>query len=204
MTQHMFADLPAKPDVQTGEPRPPEAPLVLGKMGPATTDLDQAGPVPDGRGPALDVFIQDRRTVLLGSLIVMGVIVIGASLQRGSFEWMSDPVMLGIVGVAGLIMVLRGWSTRLTAGSDWLRVNRKWIDTYKITNIHLYGVIVGWTLVLQDENGRKVRTYLGSLEANRELWALVYNGLAHSVRTGATFNAMAGNMLKLRQFTNKG
>lgn len=201
----MFADLPVKPDPRTGEPRPPEAPLALGKMGPAPTkNLDKAGQTPDERGPALDVFIQDKRTVLLGSLIVMGVIIIGASLQRGSFEWMSDPVMLGIVGLAGLIMLVSGWNVHLTAGADWLRVNRKWVDTYRITKIHLYGIVFGWTLVLHDADGRKVRVYIGSLEANRELWALVYNGLAHSVRAGATLNALAGNMLKLRRFANSG
>ncbi|QGK69125.1 hypothetical protein GIY23_05870 [Allosaccharopolyspora coralli] len=163
-------------------------------------NLDKADTAPEDRGPALELHIQDKRAVLLGALIVVGIIIVGASLQRGGFEWMSDPIMLGIVAVAGIIMAASGWGVRLTAGNDWLHVKRKWVDTHRLKSVHLYGVVLGWTLVLEDAEQRKVRVYIGTLEANRELWALVYNGLAHSVSAGATFNPLAGNMLRLRRF----
>ncbi|MER6990993.1 hypothetical protein ABT337_17790 [Saccharopolyspora hirsuta] len=132
------------------------------------------------------------------------MIIVAVSLGQGGFEWMADPIPWVMIGIAAIITLARDWNTRLVAGADWLRVNRRWIDTYRIKDIKLYGIIAGWTLRLEDTEGRKVRVYIGTLETNRELWALVYNGLAHSIKEGATVNALAANMIELRRFANSG
>ncbi|MHA6802953.1 hypothetical protein [Salinifilum ghardaiensis] len=113
-------------------------------------------------------------------------------------DWVTDPFGWSLVGGLFLFTLLREWGLKLVAGSDWLRVNRKWVDTYSLTNIELRGVWFGWMLRLRDSEGRRVRTYMPDIEANRQLWALVYNGMLHSAFHGAKVNNVAAGVLQLR------
>ncbi|GAB3692636.1 hypothetical protein GCM10027597_49770 [Saccharopolyspora tripterygii] len=112
---------------------------------------------------------------------------------------MQDPFPWGLIGLLIVFAIVRDWNnTHLTAGADWLRVNRHWVNTYDLAEIRLSGAIRGWTLHLTDRDGHKVRTYIATIETNRKLWALVYNGMSHSVHNGAKINNLAAGILRLR------
>ena len=195
----MSKEMAPRPDKATGEPRPPKGPLIRGPAEEATSDLASAGKPPEGRGPALEARDDQRFQVVGGSAILVVIVGIAFTFTHGDLTWMQDPVPWGLLAILLVFTVARDWNnTRLTAGADWLRVNRKWVDTYELADIHLSGTLRGWTLQLTDGCGRRVRTYIANIETNRELWALVYNGIVHSVANGATINNVAAAMLKLR------
>ncbi|MHA6798923.1 hypothetical protein [Bounagaea algeriensis] len=52
-------------------------------------------------------------------------------------------------GAVFVITLFREWGIKLVAGADWLRVNRKWVDTYALTHVELRGVWFGWMLRLR-------------------------------------------------------
>src|SRR5699024_5789573 len=155
-----------------------------------------AGAAPAGRGPGLAGQGKEWWSAPFAALVIAGIIAAIFTSQYN--EWHTDPVMWGFVGVGFLVTLFREWKVKLVAGADWFRVNRKWVDTYALTHIELRGVWFGWMLRLRDAEGRRVRTYMPDIEANRQLWALVYNGMLHSAVRGASANNVAAGMLWLR------
>ncbi|MBA8825324.1 hypothetical protein FHX42_002675 [Saccharopolyspora lacisalsi] len=136
---------------------------------------------------------------MLGAASILTVVyVVSLRSSEGNWTWLEDPVHWTLMALIFVITVVRDWTTRLVAGSDWLRVNRRWVDTYALTDITLRGVVFGWMLRLRDNEGRRVRTSMTTIEANRQLWALAYTGMAHSVHHGARINNLAAGMLRLR------
>ncbi|MBE9374932.1 hypothetical protein IQ251_10805, partial [Saccharopolyspora sp. HNM0983] len=146
--------------------------------------------------PGLAVQGKEWWSAPFAALVIAGIIAAIFTSQYN--EWYADPVMWGFVGAGFLITLFREWRVKLVAGADWFRVNRKWVDTYALTDIELRGVWFGWMLRLRDSEGRRVRTYMPDVEANRQLWALVYNGMLHSAVNGAKVNNVAAGMLWLR------
>ncbi|SFS55671.1 hypothetical protein [Saccharopolyspora flava] len=137
--------------------------------------------------------------MLGGNAIAVVLIAIAFTWIHGDLSWTHDPVPWGLISLFVLVAVLRDWNhTQLTAGADWLRVNRRWVDTYDLAEIRLSGTLKGWTLHLTDRRGREVRSYIATVETNRQLWALVYNGMVHSVQNGASLNNFTTGMLRLR------
>lgn len=191
----MFAGTPEDP-----EPTSPSAPVVLRRSRSGGRASPERTTPPEGRGAALEAYRPDRRSVLLGAALVVALIVLGASLREGGLEWTAQPAPWLLIAPAAVAASARDWTTRLSAGSDWLRVGRRWVDTHRITDVRLSGAVRGRTLRLRDADGRRVRVHLGLLEANRELWSLVYSGLACSVQTGAAGNELAEDLLELHRF----
>lgn len=195
----MSTELPPRPDPATGEPRPPAGPMVLGPPPQESSELQTAGKPPADRGPALETLGHQRLQMLGGFAILVVLVGVAFTWIHGDLTWMQDPVPWGLIGLLVVFAVVRDWNnTQLTAGADWLRVNRRWVDTYDLAEIRLSGAIRGWTLHLADREGREVRAYIATVETNRKLWALVYNGMAHSVHNGAEINNLAAGILRLR------
>ena len=189
-------DLPPQPDRQTGEPRPPQAPRVLGLARDSAKTTASAGAPPAGRGPALAVHGDEWWSAPVAALILSVITAVIFSFQ--SDDWFADPFSLGLVGMVFAVTLVREWKVKIVAGADWLRVNNKWVDTYQLTHIQLRGLWFGWMLRLKDNDGRRVRTYMSDLEANQELWALSYNGMLHSAYNGAHINNLAAGILQLK------
>jgi hypothetical protein len=86
----------------------------------------------------------------------------------------------------GLASFGLAWSSRTgacTAGSDWVARNRRWVRTYELIEI-TYRARFGPRLRLQDSAGRTATIKIESLQGDREIWDLVYNGILHSVIAG--------------------
>ncbi|WP_461156655.1 hypothetical protein [Saccharopolyspora tripterygii] len=195
----MSTELPPRPDATTGEPRPPAGPTVLGPPPQESDELQSAGKPPAERGPALETVGHQRLQMLGGFALLVLVVGIAFTWIHGDLTWMQDPFPWGLIGLLIVFAIVRDWNnTHLTAGADWLRVNRHWVNTYDLAEIRLSGAIRGWTLHLTDRDGHKVRTYIATIETNRKLWALVYNGMSHSVHNGAKINNLAAGILRLR------
>lgn len=190
------AELPPCPDPQTGEPRPPAPPGVLGLTRNSAKTTASAGAPPRDKGPALTVQGEEWWAAPAAAVILS--IITGVIFSLQGSHWTDDPIQWALIGMVFVVTLIREWGLKLVAGADWLRVNRKWVDTYTLTRIELRGVWFGWMLRLKDSEGRRLRTYMTDLEANRELWALVYNGMLHSAFHGATVNNTAAGMLRLR------
>lgn len=191
-----MTDLPDKPDPVSGTPRPPAAPTVSDPPSTASRPPGTSDAPPAGHGPPLEVRGSDWWMAPVSAFLLAAVTVIVLSFI--SSGWVSSPATW-VVGVfVFLLTLLSETSVRIAAGAHWLRVNRRWVDTYEIADIHLRGVGFGWLLRLRDTRGRRVRVFLASLETNRQLWALVYNGMAHSTDGGARMNNLAAGLLRLQ------
>ena len=180
-------ELPPKPDAQTGEPRPPAAPLVesTGKNtyeADRETSTERKPDPPSGRGPVLEWFQENRRSGLKYFFIGFFFIVIAGSIRDLSFSWMGVwwlwlfPVGLGLV----LYFVFR--REAIAVGADWYKKGRRWVDTYDLKSVQIKTGPGRLDLNMTDRSGRSVATTCLVIEKNRKLWDLVYNGIVHSVK----------------------
>jgi hypothetical protein len=119
--------------------------------------------------------------VLLGAFVLYGGLVV----LTYWFIW---------VLLAGYLVFLihHGRSEVTTAGTDWVRSNRHWVRTYELTSIRCEprGGGSSFALVLKDRE-RRVELPLHVVQANKELWDLVYLGMRYSVANGAETNRSA-------------
>lgn len=188
--------LPPKPDETTGTPRPPRAPL-YGTSNDSNHDPSVPAPEPpDGCGPTLEWYVASKKSTWLGALFVVALFIAFFTIFYG-FSWMAMWwVWLVIALTAGLLaLYVRG--TFFAAGADWLRTSNGWVNTYELTEveIHLHGVKID--LFLKDSSGRATNNQIADLQANHDLWDLVYNGIRHSAANGAKVNSYARGALKL-------
>lgn len=208
----MTTGLPPKPDPQTGEPRPPRAPLEPGWKMPGDkhkNGLSKVPQPPEGEGPLLEWFYPTRGTGLIMGTI-MSVIMIGFfTLKDFGFSWMTTWWLWLFVLPWPLLILLLTRNNRLSAGADWLGYDKHGlIKTYELTKVEVTVGGFARYLVLEDRNGNAMRAQFGDLQQNRELWDLVYNGILHSVHAhGAQTNKMARDYLRLNlppQFYEQG
>lgn len=190
------AHLPPKPDETAGTPRPPRAPL-YGTSNDSNHDPSAAAPEPpDGCGPALEWYVVSNRTAWLGATLVVVFIPAFLSIFYG-ISWMSVWWMWLIITIGAVLIFVGIRGTFFAAGADWLRTSNGWVNTYELTEveIHLHGVKID--LFLKDSSGRATNNQIADLQANHDLWDLVYNGIRHSAANGAKVNSYARGALKL-------
>ena len=178
-------ELPPKPDRETGEPRPPAAPLEHSSDGFPAKAPSRLPKPPEGQGPALEYYRESARSVWLGGLIPAGLILALAVWHSGSIAFSQWFVWL-IIGAVYAFVVYRGRATSLTAGAEWVRINRHWVHLYELTRIHyvITAQGAGRELSLGDRHGG-ITVPLNVLQSNKRLWDLVYLGMRHSVANGA-------------------
>lgn len=189
--------MPQKPDPVTGEPRPPKAPIYGRAAEYTDTSEGKAPKPPGGCSPTLEWHTESNASNLLASAFV-ALLMIAVLLLAEGVSWVGYWWVWVAVVVIPLIpyWVMRG-SFR-AAGAGWLRTDRGWVDTYDIILIRLE-VTTKSVLTLQDSTKRGVTVEIGSLQSNRRLWDLVYNGMLCSIENGVTteVNAYAQKVLKL-------
>jgi len=171
------AELPARPDRHTGEPRPPHAPAYKGRHSQSGPDPVRKPSPPQGQGPVQAWYpgTSTLATVITG--VVWCVILGGILVLRNGHLPLVVWAFIGLVS-AGL-----AWSSRTgacAAGSDWVARNDRWVRTYELIEI-TYRARFGPRLRLHDSAGRTATIKIESLQGDREVWDLVYNGILHSV-----------------------
>ncbi|MFN2494434.1 MAG: hypothetical protein ABR608_00785 [Pseudonocardiaceae bacterium] len=187
------AGLPPRPDPQTGEPRPPQAPAVWqdGKSDPET-DSRRRPTSPEGQGPLLEWHRDSRRSTYRLAALMFGFMFVVMTLIAGGFSWMMHWVFWLIVLAGPLVMFLTGRSRWMAAGAEWFAANTGWVKIYELIKVELAGSGISPRLYLTDEAGRVAHAELREMQANSRLWDLVYNGIIHSIHTrDVTLNTAA-------------
>jgi hypothetical protein len=195
----MSIELPPKPDRQTGEPRPPEAPVEAWAKPEKRQAPESAGvAAPGGMGPVLEGHRESLwGGVLTGATVSLVVAVLG-SLVWQDISWVSTWWMWIIVLIWIPVFAFGRRGATLAAGADWLRQNDRWVKTYELTKIKLGKRAGGYSLELADRDGHVFSADLYELQRKPRLWDLVYNGLLHSAaRNRPDLNRLAIDMLAL-------
>lgn len=173
--------LPPIPDRESGEPRPPQAPTIgIPGAGDSETDERHRPKPPPGQGPVLEWYLgswrQVRFVVIVWPLVMGTVLTAGAGAFWWVGEWWAWLFVILPVGLFGWYEKVRNMS----AGADWLVMNRKWVRTYELVAVNVTPAGIKYDLELKDTEGRWMHASMPNLQSNPALWALVYNGILHS------------------------
>ena|GEM_PF-789611 len=199
--------LPPKPDPQTGEPRPPSAPLEPGNRKPddrREQSWKKVPAPPAGEGPILEWFYPQRSSrmisgLLLSLLVLLTVMIKDWTQGNSGFSWVGIWWMWLII-LAGPFVLLVLEKGSVSAGADWLANRKGVVKTYELVKVK---VSVGsggaaHELQIKDKYGNAASDQITHLQQNHQLWDLVYNGLIHSVHVnGAETNQRARDYLLL-------
>ncbi|QGK69537.1 hypothetical protein GIY23_08370 [Allosaccharopolyspora coralli] len=194
--------LPLKPDPQTGQPRPPRAPLENGWRRSEDKSRNGATKVPQpppAAGPVLEWFHPSHGR--LWTFIALSVVVVAGvfTLKDGGLAWMGTWWLWLFFLPLPVFFLARERNLRIAAGADWLAYGNSSLRTYELTKIHVTVGGVAHQLILEDAHGGRLEYVpIHELQLNRELWDLVYLGLLHSTyENGADVNRMAKEYLSL-------
>ncbi|QGK71475.1 hypothetical protein GIY23_19920 [Allosaccharopolyspora coralli] len=193
-----------KPDVNTGEPRPPQAPVITTWENEGRTNRDNAKfpPAPEREGPVLEWYQGKENEMVKGgfALSVAGVIFL-CILDTG-FSWMSNGWLWLSIAWPPVVFYFLGRSGGYSAGAEWFATRRKgYVRLYELQSVKVDYTAGGQSISLEltDIHGGFAGASLRQLQRKRALWDLVYNGIAYSVLHGrATANNLALDKLKLR------
>lgn len=198
---------PTRPNPKTGEPRPPHAPRPssFGELPRRSARLARYPQAPEGRGPVLEWYQRTIDGAIISGFVVSGIGFVILCLKDWGFDWMWNTPSLWAL-VIGIVPLWAGWqllSDRwgISVGADWLAVKGGYVDLYELTEVKIVGTSGGlaWDLELTDKKGTELSLNARELQANQELWDLVYNGILYSVQRGsAKTNPRALDKLKLR------
>lgn len=193
--------LPPMPDNETGQPRPPRAPLALEWKYPTTTEEDPSvvPAPPEGHGPALEWYYKRGVPIWYTSVLIIALLAVVYTVVTLSFSWTSTwwLWLLFFLGpIYGLALRRGCWCV---AGANWYQHGDEYVNTYELTSVAIIQAARD-TLELKDRDGNEITPHLDDAQRNQALWDLVYNGILHSVhRGGATTNERARLLLQLGQ-----
>jgi hypothetical protein len=216
-------DLPPVPDL-SGEPRPPAAPRVEGPWQAEryrltfahhraadglVVDSTEAGP------PLLESVAAARppgelRIVALGAAWAVGpVTVLIAIIMWFAAEGRPGPYLIlaaVAAGVGVLVFLFNASNTTVVLRAGARAVAEVDIDgdgldlpLYELRSISVRDSRRGLALRLVGPDKQRLTLPFGMLEANQQLWDLVYNGIRHSEAAGAEIDARSRQLLGLPQ-----
>lgn len=190
------------PDPQTGEPRPPHAPLEPDWKRSEDKHRNGASRVaqpPEGEGPILEWFCATTGRGVYFIVLLLVIFIGFLTVRDGGFGWMTHWFLWAIMVPFVAFFWFANRGTRLSAGADWLCYGKKtFIKTYELTKVRATTGGAARYLELEDRRGNKLSAQINDLQLNRELWDLVYNGILHSVYVHeAETNQMAKDFLGL-------
>jgi hypothetical protein len=186
------AILPPRPDPDTGEPRPPRAPVEDSWV------PDYSGPVPrptrklppPTEGPMLEWYRPSRTMLKLAAGIGFGapatVFLINWVASGEGWDYIPNSRpgwlagALAIMLLSSLVLYNSVRTDFIAAGAGWVAHNTGWVHTYDLVwiSIEFYSEP---HLNLVDSQGRNCHPPLVAIQYNRDLWDLVYNGILHSI-----------------------
>lgn len=88
-------------------------------------------------------------------------------------------VAMGLIGVYA--------STRISqcrVGADWVSNRKTWVSTYELTKVTCHSGVGDPELHLVDSHDRRTTIGILTLQNDRDIWDLTYNGILHSVIAG--------------------
>lgn len=182
-------ELPPPPNPDTGQPAPPAAPPYRGVGKSADVDDGPGEPMlapPKGHGPVLawhnPTWWKDGFRPALTYIFI--ILVVFLTLKDRGIGWMTTyRWWLFLVGVSLLsVPYFRGQP--FAAGAAWFRNGKKWVNTYELISVRVASYYGFYSLKLEDADGHRISIHTGTIQHNRRLWDLVYNGIVHSTHNG--------------------
>ncbi len=193
-----------KPDSVTGEPRPPQAPVITTWKDEGKTDPAEAKfpPAPEGEGPVLEWYQGPENEMLKAGFALSVLVVAFLCLVDWGFSWMSTWWLWLFAVWPPIVFYFLGRSGGYSAGAEWFATRRQsYVRLYELKSVKVDYTAGGQSISLEltDIHGGFAGASLRQLQRKRALWDLVYNGIAYSVLQGpATANSLALDKLKLR------
>lgn len=138
---------------------------------------------PPGQGPVLVWFRTSRREVARIAVLTPALMAVFLTLRSASLDWVGSwwAWLFVIPPLFGYGWINHGRS--YAAGASWLAIGpRSWVRTHELVEARVVPGGLTHNLVLTDSGGRRVSASMPSLQVKPELWALVYQGMRHSVR----------------------
>ncbi|MFC7343257.1 hypothetical protein [Saccharopolyspora griseoalba] len=200
------AELPPKPDATTGHPRPPRAPGYHKEDKPPkeqdrdrVRDQAKAPSPPAGQGPVLEWYKSSHRNAVITGFVAFVIMLVGLTLIRGGeTAWMQFWFIWAVLVLASFGVYASSRATECAAGAEWLKVGKTWVLLYELTSIKARVRSNAIHLDLKDGAGREVKVSTSTLQEDRDIWDLVYNGILHSVIAGgAETNGMVHSALSV-------
>lgn len=213
------AELPPRPDPDTGEPFPPRG---CGWRGYADSDvvperdretrLSHKTEPPPGWGKVLVWHTESKRgkaVLFVGSVGLQagGLSIIRLLNGKSPFDWMALWQIWPFLLLVALLITGPVTYTVLSAGADWFQlksvrfgVTRKqgFIKLYELREIEVSTGGVSLYMRLADDT-HGIDLALHEWQSDRRMWDLVYNGILHSAVAGALVNRNARGLLELDQ-----
>ncbi|MBQ6643309.1 MAG: hypothetical protein IJH84_20050, partial [Saccharopolyspora sp.] len=191
-------ELPPRPHLRTGKPRPPAAPREFSCSGTGRERSSRFAPNPPaGQGPLLEWYQDSRRNAVLAA-ILMAIIMVGfATLLGEGFSWVTQWWSWLLIIPWPPLVYLSARGVTCAAGAEWFATGPRWVRIYELTSIEIRMQAHNRELKLIDSDSRRTSTLLMHVQQNPELWNLVYNGILHSIANGAETNDLARNALQL-------
>jgi hypothetical protein len=215
------AQLPPVPD-PSGQPRPPTAPRIEGPWQDERYRLktahhqvaDTLFVAPTGQGdPLLETAAArrppgGRRMAALGAVYAVAPVTVVLAIVLWFISWDRVSAYLILAAVAAVAAVLAFWNNAanttvvVRAGARAVaEVDRDGagldLPLYELRAISVTDSSRGLSLRLLGPNKARLTLPFGLLEANQQLWDLVYNGIRHSEAAGAEIDARTRQLLGL-------
>lgn len=155
------SELPEKPDLYTGLPRPPHAPLEdRWRPGDAERTPKKIPEPPPGQGSVLEYFQLSKKGAISPGIFAMGLLILYGSAKLHGFGWLIKfrdwPLWLIVISMFPLYYFsLR--ANRISAGAEWFQYGKKWVRTYELARISLEPSGPKLMFELVDRSGRNVR-----------------------------------------------
>ena len=199
------AQLPPRPDLVTGLPRPVHAPWYTGYDVPADEDwMREHDPAlapapPPGQGPVLAWYKLSRSGTVIGTILAgvvlagLGALIVGLDVFTSWGGWI-------VLAVAMLVMYLFGKNEGYySAGAEWFAMKNDWVRLYELVKVVAIPSARGMSIWMKDSAGHEIDVELADLgTTDRLIWDLIYNGIVHSVIAGgAETNPMLHRQLTL-------
>ena len=199
------AQLPPRPDLVTGLPRPAHAPWFTGGDTPANEnwmrehDPALMPPPPPGQGPVL-VWFKTSRSGSIIIPILAGFVLAGLGALIVGLDVLTSWAMWIVIAVAMLGMHLFSKNEGCySAGAEWFAMKNDWVRIYELVSVIAISSARGMSITMKDSAGREIDIELADLgTTDRLIWDLIYNGILHSVIAGdARTNPMLHRQLEL-------
>jgi hypothetical protein len=106
------------------------------------------------------------------------------TITTATIQWTEIWYVWAIVGIGAALVYGAQRRTKVSGGTNWLKLRRAWVRTYDLTKVTAHSTPVGIELRFTDQGGRELSVISDEIQRDRYLWDLVYNGIVHSVIAG--------------------
>jgi hypothetical protein len=151
---------------------------------------------PPGQGPVLAWYRASWRGTIMagigGFVLMVALFLVLSLVKAGDFSLLKYWFLWLLAALAAVGIASSTKVARCSAGADWLMLKKAWVKTYELTEIKTRYLSNTIYIYLTDKDGRKIDEQINTLQQDRLIWDLMYNGVRHSIANGAELKGTAG------------